>query len=164
MDPMSELELRHYASKPFVFDRDRVYEQKKPHGFGKPVGFWVSVAGADDWAAWCESEGYGIGGFEHRVTLDPGANVLVIDTPSDIEAFHEKYSVETEFEARARSLFPRATWPVDWRKVVQDFDGLVIAPYQYSLRFDGPEWYYGWDCASGCIWSAHAVLSVEVTA
>ena len=32
----------------------------------------------------------------------------------------------------------------------------------FARRLDmETRWYYGWDCASGCVWDASAVQSVE---
>lgn len=42
------------------------------------------------------------------------------------------------------------------RGVAKDYDGIEIAPYQESLRYD-LEWYYGWDVASGCIWNFEGI-------
>ena len=50
---------------------------------------------------------------------------------------------------------------IDWPKVAERYDGIIIAPYQWSRRLDGPMWYYGWDCASGCVWRARAVLELK---
>lgn len=41
------------------------------------------------------------------------------------------------------------------------YDGIVITPYVWSMRLDRSAfWYYGWDCASGCIWNASAVAEL----
>ena len=44
---------------------------------------------------------------------------------------------------------------LDFLKVMDEYDGIIIAPYQYSCRLmnSSTAWYYGWDCASGCIWN-----------
>ena len=51
----------------------------------------------------------------------------------------------------------------NWDDVVRQYDGLIIAPYQWAKRCDY-SWYYGWDCASGVIWNLRAVASVKPTA
>jgi hypothetical protein len=50
---------------------------------------------------------------------------------------------------------------IDWPRVAERFDGVIIAPYQWKHRLE-LMWYYGWDCASGCIWNARAVSCFEV--
>jgi hypothetical protein len=158
-------ELLHYATGPVVFDRTRTYTQEEPLWFCKPKGLWVSVAGEDDWAAWCEAESYDLGPVVHRVVLRPTARVCWICDPDGLDGFHAAYAVETDEERRFKAAFGRVYkqkyWPLDWRKAASDFDGLIIAPYLWSLRLLGPQWYHGWDCASGCIWSTDAVASME---
>ena len=47
---------------------------------------------------------------------------------------------------------------IDWHAVAQAYAGIEIAPYCWSLRFEYEFlWYYGWDCASGCVWELSAV-------
>lgn len=41
------------------------------------------------------------------------------------------------------------------------YDGIIIAPYVWSLRLDIDFfWYYDWDCASGVIWNSAAVSNL----
>src|SRR5262245_46077561 len=101
---MSDKTLLHYADKPMVFDRARVYMQDEPHQFHKPKGLWVSVAGEDDWEAWCRAEEFRLTQLQcvHRVTLSPAANILWIADADALEQFHAVYSVGTEFEEGMR--------------------------------------------------------------
>lgn len=160
-------ELVHYADVPMTFDRSRVYEQHEPFGHLKPVGFWVSVPGEDDWPSWCRQEEFCLDGLTcaHRVRLRREANILQIDTPQGIDTLHATYAVETDFDRKMGYRWDydrRQYWALDWRKVTADYDGLIIAPYQWTRRLNGPSWYYGFDCASGCIWNTEAVESVEL--
>lgn len=152
------MELMHYSDVPVVLDRTRVYEPQSDgeYTYEKPQGFWVSVAGDDDWPAWCESEDFRLGRliFSHRVTLAAGANVLILESPSALDAFTGEYRPRGMEHAHS-GLGPG----IDWRRVADRYDGIVIAPYQYSRRFD-LAWYYGWDCASGCIWNLDAIADL----
>ena len=154
-------ELFHYGDSPLNLDRSLAYEQPEPHAFGKPNGLWVSAAGEDDWPAWCRDNEFGIDrlSYSSRIVLAPSANVLTITTPSELDAFTEAYAVQTDWE---RQRWPRGSdareWPIDWRVVAKECDGIIVAPYQWSRRMD-TNWYYGWDCASGCLWNLDAVGS-----
>ena len=152
----------HYARESFTLDHTRGYVQSEPRAYAKPAGFWVSVAGDDDWPSWCRDEQFGIDrlAVEHAVDLAPDANVLRIESGLDLGTFHERYAVETEAERRYPGS--RQSWPIDWRVVAEDYDGVIIAPYQWSYRLD-LSWYCGWDCASGCIWNLDAIESMAVT-
>ncbi len=128
----------------------------------KPYGFWVSVDGEDDWESWCVAEGFRVAhlAIRHRVTLAADAKVLHIGSLPEIDAFADEYGVERQgFHLRG---LPRE---IDWPSVAAKYDGIIIAPYQFARRLaDGFSWYYGWDCASGCIWNPHAIASIEVIA
>ena len=154
-------QLMHYASESFTLDRTREYSQPEAHTFGKPTGFWVSVAGDNDWPSWCRAEEFDVDrlAVEHAVTLASDANVLRIESAHDLDAFYERYSVETDFERRYPDS--RQSWPIGWHVVAEHYDGIIIAPYQWSHRLH-MDWYYGWDCASGCIWNLDAIASVTV--
>jgi hypothetical protein len=166
-------ELLHYEEFPIELDRDRTYTQHKLRG-QKPHGLWVSVRGEDDWESWCRAEEFHLNGLKcvHRVTLRRDANVLWLRTPEEIVRFHMAWSYETEFEREFAAKygdrsymserFQRNQWPVDWDKVAENWSGIIIAPYQWSLRYDGPFWYYGMDCQSGCIWDMRAIETFEL--
>lgn len=157
------MRLEHYTDQVFSFEHDRIYEQKPPMGFMKPLGFWVSVAGDDDWPAWCRAEEFCLSSLEHvsEVKLVENANILMVTNGLQLDAIHYTYGVDTD-GFKPSGSDERRYWSMDWRKVAADCDGIIIAPYLWSHRLDGPMWYYGWDCASGVIWNLDAVASVEV--
>lgn len=155
------MELIHYADQSFELDRSRVYEQqRRPDTFDKPFGLWVSVTGEDDWASWCNSEEFRLGCLQvkHRVTLNPTANVLYLSSVAELDSFHEMFRFETDFDRECNS--GPAFWPIDWNTVIGKYDGIIIAPYIWERRI--MSWYYGWDCASGCIWNLDAIESFEM--
>lgn len=156
--------LLHYAHAPFTFDRNHIYRE---HGYQKPLGFWVSVQGEDDWASWCHREEFGLGEFVYEVTLTPGAKVLWIESAHGIDSFHAIYSVADDFSEHLHNDlmlggdFAFRQRPIDWAAVAKEYAGIIIAPYQWSRRLNGPMWYYGIDAASGCIWDLGAIERVE---
>lgn len=162
--PVLSARLLHHAAEPMDFDPSRTYQQRT-RSFHKPIGLWVSVEGPDDWQHWCEGEGFASDRFEvtHQVTLAPGHNVLWIWDYPQFDDFHRKYQVATDEEYMTGRY-------IDWELVAEHYDGLIIAPYHWRRRmgnFDDPDapdarWYYGWDCASGCIWNLAAIESVTV--
>jgi hypothetical protein len=111
---------------------------------------WVSVDGEYDWPWWCEAESFDIGSFRHEVSLRPDANILVITTVNELDAFQRRYRASIASWAFSKGI--------DWERVARDHSGIVIAPYQWERRHDiKSSWYYGWDCASGCIWDLTAI-------
>ncbi|HET7909679.1 MAG TPA: hypothetical protein VFL19_03135 [Nitrospira sp.] len=133
----------------------------------KPRGLWVSVDGKDDWPSWCKSERFGpIGAgrhvFRYRVDVDL-SRVLHLDTAAAVMRFNDEYVREKlagKFPGLPESPFKLSIW-IDWSAVAAKYAGIIIAPYQWARRLE-LMWYYGWDCASGCIWDAAAVRSISV--
>lgn len=170
----SNLTLRHYRRAPITFDREREYAQSDRGGNGKPRGFWVSVKGAYDWPwyitvehadnEWMPNDRVGV---EHEVTLSPTANVKIITTVAELDAFTREHMTpvgEPHFSdgmglSGERDLYWRANY-LDWTRIVPLYDGLIIAPYLWQRRLDYM-WYYGWDVASGCIWNLDAIQTVK---
>lgn len=154
---MTGLDLRHYAPGPVALDRDRSYEQRAPRfSFNKPRGFWVSVKGADDWPTWCREEGFALDRqVEHTVRVAPTARILHLETIAALVDFTETYGVQPTVVGLGTSIH--------WEQVATEFDGIIIAPYQWPCRMS-LDWYYGWDVASGCIWNLAAIESVDLLA
>ena len=151
------MRLLHYSPKPFEL-RPLDYVQKHYAAPGKPNGLWVSVEGDDDWASWCSSEmpEWINGRAVTEIVLHEGADVLRITSLAQFDSFHRVYS---EIPERQRD------WPKDiqskeinWDRVAAVHAGVIIAPYQWSRRLHhNTMWYYGWDCASGCIWNLDVI-------
>jgi hypothetical protein len=120
----------------------------------KPKGLWVSVGEA--WREWCEGEEYALDtlAVRHVVELAPEANILVLETADELDCFTARYLVEG------------TGWRedmVDWEQVSRSHQGVIVAPYQWSRRLE-LDWYYGWDCASGCIWDGDAIYAIREVA
>jgi hypothetical protein len=153
------MEFSHYSAEPFEFDNTHVYEQESDGGFGKPHGFWLSVDGPADWKEWCESNEWRMGALTTRTafTVSPDANVRLITNHDELVAFDAEYGSSARFSDTLRTI--------DWVRVANDYDGIIIAPYLWSARLDfSLFWYYGWDCASGCFWNLKMIEPVKVDA
>jgi hypothetical protein len=145
------LTLIHYAAAPL----GSVFSVESQDDRAKPSGLWVSVEGADDWKSWCESEDYHPEGlkYEHEIKVRADANILRLSNARDLDEFSREFSV------------PGNRWHVRWAAVAARYHGIIITPYIWDRRLnENTEWYYTWDCASGCIWDATAIASVELRA
>ncbi len=149
------MRLIHYSAKPVLPIISRAQIETP---LSKPVGLWLSVPGDDGWKAWCEAEGFGLGSLkcEHEVELSEGANILRLCSADDLDEFTSVYGRDR--------LNPYPYCQIDWRAVAAKHQGIIIAPYIWPRRLDGraSNWYYGWDCASGCIWDATAIERICV--
>jgi hypothetical protein len=132
----------------------------------KPAGLWVSDDDdcENSWPAWCAAEKFGLDRLTHAhdVELVPGANVLILSTPADIDAFGAEWAVVPEWAGPImRGASPGSGMWLNWPEVMTRYDGLVITPYVWERRLEAL-WYNVWDCASGCIWQPRAIASIKL--
>lgn len=116
------------------------------HGHQKPRGLWYEVNAG--WRQWCrENEWTELGGqYLHRLDL-ADCNVLKIATVEALDAFHARYGYDSH-------RYDFKDIQIAWDRVTHEYDGLEIAPYQWNRRLHMEfMWCYGWDCASGVIWT-----------
>lgn len=169
------MRLIHFSASPKVIE-PRTVKQIGPtpngHNYmgAKPQGLWVSDE--DDeygWKWWCQNEEFKLDKlvYEHLVTLRPGAKILYIRSAKALDRFTTQYKDEragtaTKVLAKGRSYKDRQTvMDIDWALVAGLYQGIIITPYIWSRRLEPyTSWYYGWDCASGCIWDADAILAI----
>lgn len=148
--------VRHYSARRLCLGGLRNEEGPQERG-PKPKGLWLSVDDGWGWRDWCEAERYRPEKLTHAhdIELDPDAPLLWITTAGDLLNFGAEYGAE---------LLPGYR-VIAWDRVAQDYEGIIIAPYQWELRLDARvSWYYGWDCSSGCLWNpAEVVVDVRPT-
>ena len=151
------MRLLHYSAEKIGSLDDRNYNLL--HTFRiKPVGLWVSVVGDCDWKWWCEAENFNLGRllYAHEVMLKDDANILYLKTAEEVLAFHKKFPYATV-------RFCDETYEIDWLKVKKEYQGIIIPEYHWKCRLDYMcSWYYGWDCASGCIWDLSCIKEFKV--
>lgn len=119
----------------------------------KPTGFWVSDDDEYGWRNWCHNECFRPENLElaYEITLVENHHVRIIKTSEEIKQWTRYYS---------RLNLHR--FSLDWLAMRQEWDGLIITPYHWEIRLDPDHaWYYGWDCASGCIWNPAAIRSFD---
>jgi hypothetical protein len=160
--------LEHYSDGPLEWP-PRDYEQpsEKP-GWGKPMkpeGLWVSIPGEDDWPSWCRSEEFWLEKLvvQNRVILADEANIKLIGNEAEIIQFDDDYGFDWNIGGSGFT-----SRRINWQRVAMDYHGIVIAPYVWSCRLPMEmgtprsrvsDWYYPWDCASGCIWNGTEAIA-----
>lgn len=169
------MQLIHYTERRMgklrSFSQGPRNDEERMTGRMKPRGLWLSVRGEFDWAKWCHAEQFALHQFRHgmRIILKPGANVLHLKTGEEMDAFAEKYGYHPSFPVKAPmkgynvgDLYVMHSLYVDWARVAEDHQGIIISPYHWSCRMaENMFWYYGWDCASACIWD-HSVIAQRI--
>lgn len=133
--------------------------------FRKPNGLWYGIN--DSWIDWCASEEMGwVHDHIHEVILDE-SKILKITNLDEFDDFEKEYGDVDPLLAKLERQFPgqmmsfrRGMETIRFDKVAEKYSGIEITPYLYERRLTSM-WYYGWDCASGCVWSQDAVKDIR---
>lgn len=119
----------------------------------KPKGLWVSVDGPNDWPHYLDGLDAKPGRYHYRIDLD-FKNILQLCSRNDLKNFTHRYK-----KYACGEMFS-----IHWVAVAQEYQGIVISPWMNSFNLSlNLIWYYGWDCASGCIWDANAIRNHTLT-
>lgn len=174
----------HYSDKPITeliqFDYPPALEGMI--AIGKPNGIWFSAEEAieddENWFTWCTKEEFNLDRLicPHEIKFKSSARILYLNTISEILDFNEMYGYQMfpiqdsffseEMQELLSKMRPnycplyKSMDSIRWEAVKAMWQAIVIAPYQWGLRLHSPaHWYYGWDCASGCVWDVSAIES-----
>ena len=153
-----DLDLKHYSDKPNLI-LEPLYNKgistQSEHS-RKPSGFWVSIS--ESWKTFWEQESNYCQAPEmldnlkycYDIKLSDDINILLIDTPEKMLEFNDHYGTKY-----GNTL-------INWKSLAYDYQGIILPSYfdMYRLNSD-LEWYYTWDCASGCIWDISCIMSVD---
>jgi hypothetical protein len=149
----------HYSAEPLTIVRSVAQEPNAKSG-DKPDGLWFCAGSGDDgWKELCEIALYDLQRLRvvTEIVFKPTVNFMHVVGAEGIDAFTKKYDFVTKW---AGGTVPR--YDIDWFRIAQKFQGIIIAPYVLNRRFDAHDrWYTSWDCASGCVWDADAVLELK---
>ncbi len=159
----------HWSAEPVTL-QEMSYPQS---GQPKPNGFWFDVNGG--WKRWCAIAEFRPETFRYRhtVTIVDGSRILYLRNPTDIDAFTGAYGqnlsgriqflqspeeMDSFAQSYGRDLFSEIQKQfsnyIMWEDVAEKYSGIVIAPYSRT-RSQVYLWYYGWNCAGGCVWDTN---------
>jgi hypothetical protein len=161
----------HYSSKNSLkldnlYDLD--YEDHISYPF-KPSGLWLTLE--EEWFKFQNEIGDDnfIKKLKYRYEVElkdyKELNILIIQNDEDLKIFDYKYKdTSKDIEFHYDSYGP--TFP-DWKKVCQDYDGMICLNYQdiLSSTYITPEkykmrkhWWFWLDINSVCIWRPSKIL------
>lgn len=87
-----------------------------------------------------------------------GADLLTLKTEADFLEFNRSYKTRYYEEDGARIEGLITMRGIDWPRLAREYDGIEIPSYLWQFRLHpGFLWFYGWDVASGCIWTVRDV-------
>jgi len=136
----------HYSRGELSLDRKCKYTQTVSL---KPEGLWYSVG--TSWEEWCKGEDFKLDDLDSRRALDLKIDrMLQLGCRQEIVDFGKEYGV---------TLSGKECY-IDWPAVAHFYSGIEISPYCWEERHS-TLWYYGWDCASGCVWDLDTIIERE---
>ena len=126
----------------------------------KPNGLWYECqdGSSEPWKEFCEfglSDGYNKYDDTYNVTLEgDGYYMLNIPNKEYFDKFVEMYGIPNP----AMPHLPKENL-INWPKVAEHYSGIEICPHIDKRK--EVTWYYGWDVASGCIWSHQGIQEIR---
>lgn len=151
----------HYSRQPFRGPvKDSFQIGGRADRGDKPNGLWFSVEGRDDgWRQWCEAENFNVDALAHQteIVFRDDAKLLCLSSAGTIDIFTHEYGTIPPYAVS--DLYQKGD-AIDWPRVAEEYEGIIISPYCWRARLD-TRWYYGWDCASGVVWCARAVAELR---
>ncbi|CAB4122930.1 hypothetical protein UFOVP28_77 [uncultured Caudovirales phage] len=160
MNPEELKNLTHYSHQRLKTIHSRPQPDKTSEGsyrspYDKPKGLWVSNESDHGWKDWCVGEQWELrpNSFNWRndILLKPDASVLILEDSVDVVRFSREWG-------KADHKYRDSIY-IDWKGVASEWQGIIIPNYLWNDRLHH-QWYYPWDCASGCIWDADAIKSI----
>ncbi len=168
---LGSMKYFHWAPNPVRLRRMNYLQSGHP----KPNGLWFDANG--EWKQWCEATQFPLEAlrYRHTVTILDDSRILFLRKAKDIDAFTREYGrsrfgriqlLQNAEDADAftreygRDLFGDIHRQFDnyivWEDVARKYSGIIIVPYSHS-RAQAYLWYYGWGCASGCVWDTNVI-------
>ena len=161
----------HWASDPV-----RLHKMSYPQsGHPKPNGFWFDVN--EEWRRWCETVQFRIENlqYRHTVTILDASRILFLRNAKDIDVFTRQYGhnlsghiqllqsakdIDVFAGHYGRDLFgdiqKQFSNYIMWGEVAEKHSGIIIDPYSRA-RSRTYLWYYGLNCAGGCVWDTSVI-------
>lgn len=148
----------------------------KQHFHFKPFGLWLSKD--SEWLEWMKSEmpeWIEEVNYIYKISIKKNTNLLKISSFEDVVKLHNKYMVKANFvnppEIWNEEIFEPYLYFINWKKVCQDYDGIIFTNYQKiqekirKISKDNKQyrteyaWYHTLDINSACIFRPSKVIS-----
>lgn len=153
----------------------------------KPKGLWYGID--DDWLQWCYSnQSDWIGPYFYEIVLDE-SRLLSINNLEAFDQFEKAHVGKPEWMVALQQMAILGDDPlekewggyklsllneysdsgimgksfINYGKVALSYGAMEVTPYLHKRRLSSM-WYYGWDCASGCVWEKKAIKKIKLFA
>lgn len=126
-------------------------EMLRTHIDSKPRGLWVSDEDDYGWEQWCKDVNFRLDRlrFKYHVKVLKKAKIMYIQDIEQLRWFSRIFKTPSSINFDISYI--------DWGRVYELVDGIVITPLLPHIGFSEFRWYAGWDCASGCIWNTSVI-------
>ena len=162
VDALRELSHNFHCNQAIVFsdegnlgDVKNIYDEEQDREWRKkPSGLWFSLGAS--WISWFGNPYSGpdtwalkrLQWITHIYRIYLAKSVLKIYTVEEFDKFEKEY-------ARTNKK------GVNWRKVAQQYDGILIR-HQKNRGIDDSHWYNGWDVSGGCMWRRSGIRGTKL--
>jgi hypothetical protein len=152
-----------YSDRPLI-EVPSFCQDGSDHRGSKPNGIWLSVIGedgSDSWKVYCDAKGIALKKHRTEIVIKENARILHLQNAAEVDSLTSTHGYFPECPAEFLKSDPNyVRSAICWRRVAEEYDGIVIAPECVERRQERL-WYYTWDCSSGCIWSPNAVEALK---
>lgn len=145
--------LSHFSDENFRFNTRKKYPTP-PKFEHKPKGLWLSDETELGWSKWTSDQNFRTNTMAERTTFDCNLdNWAVLNDREMIDIFTKRFTARHEFGEMHLDF-------MNWAEIMDRFSGILITPYCWGSRTKH-SWYYGWDCASGCVWDLSTIKLIK---
>ena len=148
----NRLILNHFSSEPFELV-DKTYENISQF---KPEGLWLCKD--NDWYDFAINGVRSHEEMKYKTTFEVDThNVRLIKNHDELIKFHNAFPAIGSLN----DIFLYGL--LNWKKVSEQYDGVIISPYKRIGIINGNyiPWHESWDVASGCFWNTRCLRFIE---
>jgi hypothetical protein len=145
--------LNHFSSEPLQLV-DKIYNNTSQF---KPSGLWLSKD--DQWYEYAINGVRSHSQMRYKTVFEVDtSNVIVLKNSEELLEFHNSFPA---IISGAPYLLTYSL--LNWPKVAEQYDGVVISPYQKIGMINGTliAWHESWDVSSGCFWNIKCLKMIE---
>jgi hypothetical protein len=89
--------------------------------------------------------------YAQRFGHDFSDYIKPMQSPEELDHFTGQYGRDL-----FKEIMGQFSNYIMWGEVAEEYSGIIISPYSRA-RSKSYLWYYGWNCAGGCIWDTEIV-------
>ena len=122
----------------------------------KPQGLWYGIE--TSWIEWCaDNMPDKLSDFIYDIRINENL-ILKIRNKKEFDDFEKTYGIKIY----DKKFYSNQQNYIDFHSVAEKYCGIEISPFLTDK--EDSNWYCGWDCASGCIWDAKAIIAIKLYA